>query len=511
MIRRSIAALALLTSAAVVPAQERPANKAAKVATPGAIDAIAPQLTAYFDTWMKNAHVPGLVFGVVRDRRLVVVRGLGVQDVASGVPVTADSSFRIASMSKAFTALAILKLRDAGKLSLDAPAERYVPQMAGWRYPTKDSPRITVADLLHHTAGFVEDNPWGDRQQPLSAQAFTSMLKAGVPFARAPGLKMEYSNFGYATLGRIVSNVSGMPYERYIQREIMAPLGMKSTGYDVINMPQRGRALGYRWQQDAAGQGGWVREPDMADGAFGAMGGVQTSARDYWRWVAFLLSAWPARDDTDTGPVKRGTVRQIVEGANFVETRERPPFLGAPCRQSWAYGKGWFNVADCDLGKVLTHTGGYPGYGSVVALLPEAGVGVFAFANRTYASPVQPAFQALMMLRAAGLASDRPMQVSVGLARAYDAAKASWRSGDPASAPLAVNVPLDRDLARRRADIAALKATVGACAMNEPIAPLSAMEGAFVWACANGAVAGRVQRAPTPALSLQVLEFKPAQ
>ncbi|WEK42237.1 MAG: serine hydrolase [Candidatus Sphingomonas colombiensis] len=512
MIRNSATALivlALMTGASPPP-QEAPAAPAAAEA-PLTVEAIAPQLTAYFDAWMREAHAPGLVFGVVKDGKLVLVRGLGVQNVTSGAAVTADSSFRIASMSKAFTALAILKLRDAGKLSLDAPAERYVPEMANWRYPTADSSRITVADLLHHVAGFVEDNPWGDRQQPLSEGDFTALLKAGVPFAQAPELRMEYSNLGYATLGRIVTNVSGVPYERYIEREIMRPLGMSSTGYDVASLRQQKRALGYRWQEDAAGKWGWVREPDMADGAFGAMGGVQTSAIDYWHWVAFLLSAWPARDDADNGPVKRGTVRQIVKGANFVETSERPAVLGGPCRQARAYAKGWFVISDCDLGQVVSHTGGYPGYGSVVMLMPDAGVGVFAFSNRTYGAPSRPAFQAMMALRAARLANDRLLPVSAGLADAYHAAKASWRSGDPASAPLAMNVPLDRDLSRRRSDIAALKTKVGACTMEEPIAPVSAMEGTFVWKCATGEVSGRVQRAPTPALSLQVIDFKPVQ
>ncbi len=207
MIRALTAALLLATPNAVL-AQAAPAVQHA-----ASVEAIEPQLTGYFDAWMKQAHVPGLVYGVVKDGRLVLVRGLGVQDIATKKPVTADSRFRIASMSKAFTAMAILKLRDADRLSLDAPAERYVPEMRGWKYPTADSRRVRVADLLHHNAGYVEDNPWGDRQQPLSEAGFTAMLKAGVPFAQAPGLRMEYSNLGYATLGRIVSNVSGMPYQ----------------------------------------------------------------------------------------------------------------------------------------------------------------------------------------------------------------------------------------------------------------------------------------------------------
>ena len=81
-------------------------------------------------------------------------------------------------MSKAFTALAILKLRDEGKLALDSPAEAYVPEMRDWRYPTSDSPKITVRNLLTHSAGFVEDNPWGDRQQVMPEAEFTAMLAA---------------------------------------------------------------------------------------------------------------------------------------------------------------------------------------------------------------------------------------------------------------------------------------------------------------------------------------------
>jgi CubicO group peptidase (beta-lactamase class C family) len=407
-------------------------------------------------------------------------------------------------MSKAFTALSILYLRDAGKLSLEDPAERYVPEMKGWHYPTEDAPKISVRALLTHSAGYVEDNPWGDRQQPLTEPAFTAMLKAGVPFATGPGLGMEYSNFGYATLGRIVGTVSGMPYQQYIGRTLMAPLKMASTSYDIFAASPPRRALGYRWQNEA-----WVREPDMADGAFGAMGGVQTSANDYAKWVVFLLSGWPARDGADAGPVKRSTVREIVQGANFATTRQRPAALGAPCRWASTYAMAWNVIDDCDLGRVVTHTGGYPGYGSVVALLPDAGIGVFAFANRTYAAPSLPALQALMAMKAAGLAERRPAAVSAGLSAAYAAASAAWVAGGVERAPIAVNVLLDRNALQRRREIAEAKAKVGTCATDAPIVPSSAMEGRFTWTCATGTITGRVQRAPTPDLSLQVIDFTP--
>jgi CubicO group peptidase (beta-lactamase class C family) len=459
-----------------------------------------------FADWRLSAHAPGLVYGIVVDGRLVHVRGLGVQDVASGAPVTADSLFRIASMSKAFTALAILKLRDEGKIALDAPAETYVPELRNWAYPTADSPRISLRNLLTHSAGFVEDNPWGDRQQVLSEAEFSAMLKAGVPFARAPGLTMEYSNFGYATLGRIVSNVSHLRYQDYIRREIMTPLGMGSTGYDIFASPQAHRAIGYRWQD-----GQYLREPHMKDGAFGAMGGIETSANDYSKWVAFLLSGWPARDGAEAGPVRRATIREIVIGLNFAGGAMRSPAIGgAPCRQAGAYAMGWRVIDDCDLGRVVTHTGGYPGYGSVVALLPDAGIGIFAFSSRTYGAPSIPAFRALLALKEAGAISPRAEPVSAGLAKAYEAARAVWRAGDVLAAPLANNVLMDRDAARWKSQLAGLKTEVGACKADEPIVPLSAMEGRFAWTCEHGRISGRVQRAPTPEMTLQALDFAPA-
>ena len=497
--------LALMLAPLALTSFPAPAQPTRGPAPAQDLAALSPRIDAIFAELVRERRVPGVAYGIVKDGRLLHVRAIGVRDVERGLPATPDTRFRIASMSKAFTAMAILKLRDAGKLSLDAPAETYVHRLRGWRYPTADSPKITVRDLLHHSAGFVEDNPWGDRQQSLSEDGFSTMLSAGVSFANAPGLRMEYSNYGYALLGRIVGNVSGGRYQDYIGQQLLAPLNMRSTGYDIFANPGVDRARGFRWQDEA-----WVREPDMADGPFGAMGGMETTANDYWRWVAFLLNAWPARDDADAGPVARATVREIVRGSNFTTTRMRPAALGGPCRQAVSYAMGWSVVDDCDLGRVVTHGGGYPGFGSVVAMLPDAGVGVFAFTNRTYTGASQQAWRALLALRQAGLAPDRAQPVGSGLAAAYAAAKSAWTAGDPQRAPLAENVLLDRDARRRAADIAGLKSSVGECAMAEPIAPVSAMEGTFTWACAKGRVAGRVQRAPTPTLSLQVLDFAAA-
>ena len=479
---------------------------------PGALQAAEPDAAVLqvidrsVEDWRLDAHVPGLVYGVVKDGQLIAVRGLGVQDVVTRQPVTADSLFRIASMSKAFTALAILKLRDEGKLSLDAPAETYVPEMRGWLYPTKDSRRIRVRDLLNHSAGLVTDDPWGDRHQPLPEPEFTRMLKAGVPVARPAGLGMEYSNFGYATLGRIVTNVSGKPFQAYIREGFLTPLGMSSTGHDIARSPVARRAIGYRWQDEA-----WVREPDMADGAFGAMGGVQTSANDYARWIGFLLSAWPPRDDADLGPVARATVREIVEGSNFPRGLMRAPAAGgASCKLARTYGMGWWVIDDCDLGRVLTHSGGFPGYGSNVVLMPDKGVGVFVLTNRTYAGPAPLVMKIALALQ--GL-PDRSVTVTKGVTEGYAVARAIWAAGSVSGAKpaLAMNVLMDRDERHWADDLSRLKAEVGACPALEAVTASSAMEATFTWACEHGRIKGHILLAPTPAPSLQDLDFEVAK
>ena len=468
------------------------------------IDAIAPQIEELFARTREQAHVPALVYGIVRDGRLVLFKAMGDRDAGTAQvePVDADTRFRIASMSKAFTAAAILKLRDDGWLSLDDPAARYVPQMRGWQTASGDAPQITIGDLLRHTGGFVEDNPWGDRQQSLTEDEFTAMISSGMHFATTPGTTYEYSNYGFALLGRIVTNVSGRRYQDYIREEIMLPLGMTSTGYDVLASPPESRAIGYRWEKDA-----YRREPDMADGAFGAMGGVETTANDYAKWMAFLLSAWPPSDAPETGPFRRASVREMVKWVTPREGVERPADLGPPCRVGVGYGMGLVVYDDCQLGRIVQHNGGYPGYGSTMQLLPEAGVGMFSFNARTYFSNSAGVRKALHMLRDAGAVPDRAIPVSAGLAEAYAFAIKAWDSGDPQAAPLAVNVALDRDIADRKADIAALRKEVGTCDTGAPIVPISAMEGTFEWACDNGSVRGRIQRAPTVTMQLQVLDF----
>jgi serine-type D-Ala-D-Ala carboxypeptidase/endopeptidase len=458
-------------------------------------------LDRIFSDYALDSRIPGLVFGAVADGRLAHIRGLGVQDLHSKRPATPDTLFRIASMTKAFTALTVLQLRDEGKLVLDLPAEAYVPELQGWKYPTRDSPRIRVRDLLNHTAGFVTDDPWGDRQTPLPDDEFTQLLREGVHFARSPGTASEYSNLGYALLGRIIGNLSGQPYDVTIAQKLLEPLAMHSSGFTSDVVPIERRALGYRWEDDT-----WQVEAPIPHGSFGAMGGMYSTAIDYAKWVAYLLSAWPPRDDVESGPVLRATLRELAQGSSFPELRQRfgPKEVNAGC-QATAYGMGMVVAADRELGFTLSHSGGYPGFGSHVLLLPNHGIGLFAFANRTYAGVAAPVWEAALSLRQGGYLKDRPGVVTENLSAAYRAVETIYAEGDIAAGGdlLAMNVLMDRDARGWARDLATLKAQVGKCIAAGPVTATSALSGEFLWTCAHGRIAGSLLLAPTRQVRIQ--------
>ena len=344
-----------LTLAALVGAAV-PANAFAQAQD--RVGALAPafaDVDRIFTDYARDGHVPGMAWGVIVDGRLVHTGTFGVQDTVTRAPVTPDSVFRIASMTKSFTAVAILSLRDAGKLSLDDAAETYVPELEGLAYPTSDSPRLTIRHLLSHATGFPEDNPWGDQQLALSDDQMSALMRQGIPFSNPPGLAYEYSNYGFAILGRIVSKVSGMPYRDYVRRRLLEPLGLPATTLDAPAVPASRLVHGYRWEDER-----WKEEAPLPDGAFGSMGGMLTSLQDLSRYVAWMMDAWPARDGLDTGPLRRASRREMQQvwrtsqALARQDPRGRTAVAGwwlwlraCACRRPAASGTSWRIPAAC--------------------------------------------------------------------------------------------------------------------------------------------------------------------
>src|SRR5689334_5044660 len=213
-------------------------------------------IDAVFERFAARDVVPGFAWGVIVDGRLVRHGGAGFRRVGEdGAPPDLDTVFRIASMTKSFTAATVLLLRDEGRLGLDDPAERWVPELAGIRRLTADSPVLTIRHLLTMAPGLPTDDPWGDRQQGLPLDRFSALLRGGLSLAWAPGTRFEYSNLGYGILGRVITAAAGLEYDEVVRTRLLEPLGMTSTGYHLEAYPPDRLALGH-----VRRDGAWVRD-----------------------------------------------------------------------------------------------------------------------------------------------------------------------------------------------------------------------------------------------------------
>ncbi len=354
---------------------------------------------ALAEGYQQRGGQPGLAYGIVLDGELVHAVGLGERHLG-GPPPDADTIFRIASMTKSFTASAILALRDDGVLKLDDLAEKYVPELRGWPPVTLDAAPVSIRHLLTMTAGFPTDDPWGDRQQGLPLEEFASFLSGGVSFNWAPSTRFEYSNLGYAILGRVITAVTGAAYPDYIRRRLLHPLGMMRTGYTVeeFEIPGQygteaaGVAHGYR-----RAPGGWSEVAFEAVGAFAPMGGIFSCVRDLTRWVAGFAAAFPP-GGPDTGrahPIRQATRREMQLPQALTGWDKPPAFPGDAAPVLSAYGFGLFVEDYPGFGRIVSHGGGYPGFGSNMRWHPASGTGVIALGNSTYAAMMTLATQLL--------------------------------------------------------------------------------------------------------------------
>jgi CubicO group peptidase (beta-lactamase class C family) len=440
------------------------------------LPAAFPAVDALFRQAVAQHHLPSVVYGVVAGGQLVHTGSVGVLDVDRKNPATSQSVYRIASMTKSVVALAILQLRDAGKLQLDDPVHRYLPELKG-QQSTPDAPEITIRHLLTHAAGFPEDNPWGDRQLAVSDQAMRAMIKRGLSFSTAPGVAYEYSNLGFAMLGYIVAKVAGQPYQTYTQQHIFAPLGMASTYWDYRQVPARQLAHGYRWHG-----GQWVEQPLLADGAYGAMGGLLTTLEDFAKYMALHQSAWPPRGGPESPVLRRSSLREMHQPWNFSALNPAARAAdGRPCPNVSAYGYGLRWIRDCDQKVNVGHSGGLPGFGSNWKILPDLGVGVVAFSNLTYAPMSALNARVLDTLVALAQLKPRPVPVSPVLAQRQAELASLLPGWENAAAKgiFADNFFLDYFPAELKAEAEALFAKAGKIVRVGPMVAENQLRGTF--------------------------------
>ena len=422
-----------------------------------------------FAAAMAVSHVPGAVWGVVLDGELVHVGAAGTTSVGDGArPPDEHTLFRIASMTKSFTAATLMSLRDDGALRLDDPVASHVLELAGLRAPTSDSPTITLRHLLSMDAGMATDDAWADRHLDASAAELDRYFADGATFAVATGTAFEYSNLGYAMLGRVIANVTGCPFQDVISERIVNPLGLSDTVW-VPEARHRDVATGHRLVDGAP----VVDGPPLVDGGFAAMGGLWSTIADLARWTYFFADAFPSRDDADDGPLCRATRREMQR-----VWRSTPLKIVQVGDDGWlragpvGYGAGLDVFDHLRLGPMAGHSGGLPGFGSNMRWCIERPLAIVALGNVTYAPmgrTVRDAFDALVLADKANvLAPRRVVAVSGALADTAAGLVALLNEWDHARAGALFedNVDLDDALVRRAAAARSLRDRVGAMTLD---------------------------------------------
>jgi CubicO group peptidase (beta-lactamase class C family) len=466
------------------------------------IKGISAEIHQMMDEHAKSMNLPGVAYGIVVDEQLVLDSAVGWINVEKQIPASTRSAFRIASMTKSFTAMAILKLRDEGKLSLEDPVEKIIPEMADLEYLTSDSPKIDIQNLLTMTAGFPEDNPWGDRQLDEPDQMLMELVKEGISLSNPPSYSYEYSNTGYALLGKIISTVSGMPYQEYITENILRPLGMTHTYWEYEDVPDEQLAIGYRWEDE-----NWVKEPMLHDGSYGAMGGLITTIEDFSKYVSFHLSAWPPRSAADKGPIKRSTLREMHTPQFQRLYAQARDWNEEICPVMAGYGYGLAVTDDCRGFKQIRHGGALPGFGSSYVFYPEYGVGVMAFCNLTYTSAMPTERIKKLLFNDLEL-QERELPISDILLTRQQQVVYLIQSWDPdlEKEILAENFYLDQSREERMSEIKDILNKAGELGEIGDMNPINQLRGYFEWNASADTIEIFFTLTPEPNPKIQYLD-----
>ena len=269
-----------------------------------------------------------------------------------------------------------------------------------------------------------------------------------------------------------------MSYPEYTRKHILQPLRMLHSTFEYEHVPPGRLAKGYR----GAGKK-WQEEPLLHDGAFGAMGGLLTTMEDFIRYTSLHINAWPPRGGADTGIVSRASLREMQTGQVLAATSRNFSFnSGRPCPTQTHYGYGLRSITDCEGRIFVGHSGGLPGFGSNWTFMPQYGLAVIAFSNRTYAPLSNLNLSVLdTIIRLSGLPPFEPVASSVLLKRQEELVQFLKEPGQGGySKTFAPNFFLDTPLAEWKKETAALWQKIGKPFSAEVIKPINALRGTFI-------------------------------
>lgn len=361
------------------PAPERGAQQQAMRSAVSIDDAASfrAAIDEFLHAAQAKAHFSGAVV-VARGGKPVYQKALGVSHVESKTPNTLDTPFRIASLSKQFTAAAIFRLEGQGKLSIDDPVHKHLPEFA--KSPYRE---ITIHHLLTHTSGLprIATGFTGAIRWSLMSEAATPVddyvrLAVQMPLEFEPGAAHEYSNFGYRVLAALIARVTGGEYADFMEQEVFGPLGMKNSGVARVTRPQSEArvAEGLTFVKlDGEGQAVFAKEDDDRNYGTGyGSGGVYTSANDLVRWD------------------------RVLAGDDFL-SKEQKARLFKPVHDNYACG--WVVKKSGLDGRVYQmHNGANDGFFSLMMRVPEDDLVIIAVGNVEATEPLDEALTQLFRL-----------------------------------------------------------------------------------------------------------------
>lgn len=304
---------------------------------------------------LRSQHAPGMAVALMRHGKLVALRSYGIADLENNVPVTEETEFPIASITKQFTAAAVLQLAERGLLNLDDDISRFLPD-----YPVRNA-GITIRRLLNHTAGVRNLQDLGARywkQAPMRAtpQEVIDLFKSE-PLDFRPGTDYHYSNSGYILLGAVIEKASGESFGDYLSKNLLKPLGLQHTIYPETSALMPHRARGY-----------WIRENAFINTAYYddsqgfSMGGLYSDAEDLARWT----------DALHHGRVlKPETYKEMIT----------PEVL--PNGEKLSYGYG-MELGEIDGKRLLSHGGGGVGFIAQAIYIPEDELVIVVLTNTSF-------------------------------------------------------------------------------------------------------------------------------
>ena len=352
--RRASRGLIAFIGAVVVACSARVPAVEGRSQSTASVDPVA--LAAYVDSFMTarmaSDRIPGAGFVFVQHGRVLMSRGYGLANAAQQRPVLPESTiWRVGSISKVFTATAVMQLVDRGAVKLDAPIETYVRRVA---VPRTYAEPVTVRQLLNHTAGFDEVP---GRQAPTRAGLLPldQFLNGRLVRVRPPGRTTAYSSYGITLAGEMIEEMSGMTFENFLQRNIWEPLGMRRSGIDVPASFQGDVAIGYEIRGDSLVEQPWEWYHTAPASS------INATIADMGRFLIAHLS-----------PVGAAAARILSDSA--LSEMHRQQVAMHPSIPGYALG---FNEDFIGGLRVLEHGGNMAGFSALMVLIPSENAGLF--------------------------------------------------------------------------------------------------------------------------------------